>query len=175
MTRTIFVVPYDPHWAELYEQEKEALCAVFGEELLEIHHIGSTSIPGIKAKPVIDILPVVRDIQRVDDLNDEMAELGYEAKGEYGILGRRYFRKGTEEKHTHHVHAFQFGNPEIARHVNFCAYLRAHPGDARRYSELKEALTKRHSHDIGAYTVGKDALIAELDQKAKRWMEEQDR
>ena len=172
MTRNIIVVPYDPHWAELYEQEKQALCAVFGQDLLEIYHIGSTSIPGIKAKPVIDILPVVKDIQRVDDFNDEMAKLGYEAMGEYGIPGRRYFRKGTEEKHSHHVHAFQQGSPEIARHVNFCAYLRAHPEDAKRYSDLKEELAKRYPHDIGAYSDGKDALIAELDQKAKRWMEE---
>jgi len=78
--RNIVIVPYNPQWIEAYHAEEKLLCAVFGNELLEIHHIGSTSIPGLHAKPIIDIMLVVRDIQQVDLFNDAMIALGYDPR-----------------------------------------------------------------------------------------------
>ena len=167
--RTIEVVPHNPSWAQLFTAEARLLCPVFGGNLVNIFHIGSTAIPGIHAKPVIDILPVVKDIEAVDALNPQMEALGYHPKGEYGIPGRRYFFKQGVSDHSHHVHVFQQGNPEIERHVNFCAYLRAHPEDAQTYSQLKLALSRQFPHDIDRYTEGKSDLIRLLDEKARKW------
>jgi len=169
MTRTIDVVPYDPCWAEHYQAEREALRRVFGQEAFAFDHIGSTSIPGIKAKPVIDILVTVRDIGRMDAYQDTMIALGYQAKGEFGIPGRRFFIKGGEEHRSHHVHIFERGHPEIARHLNFCAYLRANPVEAARYSALKEALAYKFRHDPESYTEGKSEMIREIDREALIW------
>jgi len=84
-TRKIEVVEYDPSWPELFEVEAERIKQALGHNCIRIHHIGSTSIPGLSAKPVIDMLPVVRDIQEVDKATKAMESLGYEAKGEYGM------------------------------------------------------------------------------------------
>ena len=170
MTRTIEVAPYDPGWADQYRAEEEKLRRVFGDETVAIHHIGSTSIPGIKAKPIIDILVEVRDIERVDARNEAMTALGYEPKGEFGIPGRRFFIKGGEEHRSHHVHVYGNGHPEIARHLDFCDYLRAHPEDAHRYSALKEELAQQFRHDPTLYTEGKTEMIREVDEKARTWI-----
>ncbi len=83
--KKVVVVPHDPRWADEFEAEVRRLRAVFGEEMLAVHHIGSTAIPGIAAKPIVDILPVVRSIERVDAKDDEMTALGYRAWGGYGL------------------------------------------------------------------------------------------
>ncbi len=99
---------------------------VLGSELLEIHHIGSTSIPGIYAKPIIDILGGARKIEDIDPYNDAMARIGYGARGEFGLPGRRFFVKGVP-KRTHHLHIFESGNTELTRHLAFRDYMIAHP------------------------------------------------
>ena len=171
MTRTLKVVPYDSGWADQFQVEKNSLQQVFGDILVAVHHIGSTSIPGIKAKPIIDILVVVRNIEQVDACNDAMIVLGYEPRGEFGIPGRRFFSKGGEEHRSHHVHVFESGHPEIARHLDFCDYLRAHPEEARRYGQLKEELARKFRHASDRYTEGKTEMIREMDRKALAWRE----
>lgn len=91
--RKVVVSPYNVHWPSMYDEEAGKLRTIFGEQLVAMHHIGSTSVPGLEAKPIIDILVVVQDIARVDAINHEMQAFGYEVKGEYGIPGRRFFRK----------------------------------------------------------------------------------
>ena len=171
--RHIVVLPHDPAWAQAFEDEARLLRPVFAENLVEIYHIGSTAIPGIHAKPVIDILPVVKDIAAVDALNPQMEVLGYQPKGEYGIPGRRFFMKDIDGVRSHHVHAFQQGDSEIERHLNFAAYLRAHPEEAQEYSQLKIELAQQFPHDIDGYCDGKDALIRGLDEKAHQWVLDQ--
>lgn len=78
----------------MYEKEAKKLCNIFASEIIEIHHIGSTAVKGLTAKPIIDIMPVVKDIERVEDFNIAMIDIGYEAKGENGLPGRRFFQKG---------------------------------------------------------------------------------
>lgn len=171
MVRQIAVENYDPNWVEKYTRAAQRLKSVFGAELTAIYHIGSTAIPGIMAKPIIDILIAVRDIELVDALNPALQQLGYEACGEFGIPGRRYFRRGGDER-THHVHVFQQGNAHISRHLAFRDYLCAHPEDALAYSDLKVRLAAAHRDDIHAYMEGKHAFIQAIDHKAAQWRQQ---
>lgn len=104
----IEVVPHNPKWKEEYKKEAEKIFRIMYYEMVEISHIGSTSISKIYAKPIIDILIEVKDINKIDKYNDEMEKLGYIAKGEYGIEGRRFFMKGLYNR-THHIHIFETG------------------------------------------------------------------
>jgi len=169
MPRHVQVVPPNPRWAALFQAEAAIITQALGQEVVAIHHIGSTAIPGISAKPIIDILVDVRDILRIDACNPAMLRLGYEPKGEYGIPGRRFFIKGGDEQRSHHVHVFQCGNPEIQRHLDFRDYLIAHPETAQEYSQLKQELARRFPTDIDAYMAGKDAFIREIDRRACAW------
>ena len=96
--KRVQVVVYDPNWITKFREEANLILTILGDELLEIHHIGSTAIPGIFAKPVIDILPVVRSIENVNGYNPQFVEVGYEPRGEYGLPGRRYFSKDEGEE-----------------------------------------------------------------------------
>lgn len=112
MTDLIKVVAYDASWPQLFEIEAQRIKGILGDHCITIHHIGSTAVPGLSAKPIIDILPVVNDILQVDQFNSAMKNIGYAAKGEYGIPFRRYFQKSSERR-THNVHIFAEGNPEL--------------------------------------------------------------
>jgi GrpB-like predicted nucleotidyltransferase (UPF0157 family) len=167
--RKVEIVPYNPGWPRMFEDEADMLRPVFGAELLRLQHIGSTSVPGLAAKPIIDILAEVKDIQQIDSLNERMIAAGYTPKGEYGITGRRYFFKGNDERHTFHIHAYAAGHPEIRRHTLFRDYLRTHPDSARRYADLKRSLAEQYPTDVDAYTDAKDSFIHEVDRLALAW------
>jgi len=161
--RKIVVVSYDPRWPAMYRQEAAAIARVFGDELIAIHHIGSTSVPGLSAKPVIDIMPVVRSIDVLARFDPAMVELGYEPKGENGIPGRRFYTRGEDDvSRTHNVHAYAQGHPEVTTHVAFRDHLIAYPDDAQRYASLKAELAAQFPRDIRSYSVGKDAFIREI-------------
>ncbi|KTC92585.1 MULTISPECIES: bifunctional GrpB family protein/GNAT family N-acetyltransferase [Legionella] len=162
--RLIEVVPYDPAWPTQFSLEASLVKNALGDNCIEIHHMGSTAVPGLAAKPVIDMIPVVKDISKVDAANLLMGKLGYEARGEYGILFRRYFQKGGNHR-THHAHVFEVGNPEIERHLKFRNWMRANPEDRKAYGKLKQSLAVQYPHDMDAYCLGKDSFIAEIDKK----------
>ena len=163
--RIVEVLDYDNHWPKRFEMEAQKLKEVFADNVLAIYHIGSTAVQGLKAKPVIDILPVVNQITIVDEYIDEMKELGYEGKGENGIKWRRYFQKGHDYR-THHLHFYQKDNKEIMRHLAFRDYLRTHLLEAQKYGELKGALAAKYALDIDAYINGKDDFVKEVEKKA---------
>lgn len=166
MGQHVIVLPYDPQWSILYQQEAQAIRQILGDNLVAIHHIGSTSVPGLCAKPIIDILPVVRNLDAVDACNAQFQALGYEAMGEWGIPGRRYFRKGGDNR-THHIHIFRQDNhSEIDRHLAVRDFLRSHPADAEAYGKLKMSLAKQYPENIEAYCDGKDAFVKELERRA---------
>ena len=99
-----------------------------------------------------------------------MEALGYEAMGEFGLVGRRYFRKEHPPGiRTHHVHTYQVGSPEIERHLAFRDYLLAHPEDAQKYGELKLKLAQKYPEDIEGYINGKDEFVKEIEKKAIQW------
>ncbi|MCP3929902.1 MAG: GrpB family protein [Bacteroidetes bacterium] len=161
--RTIELVKKD--WSQEFNQEAKLLKETLGDIIINIHHIGSTAIPGIYAKPIIDMILEVADINKLDRFNKKFEALGYVPKGEYGIAGRRYFQKGGDLR-THHIHAFAIGNEEIARHVRFRYYLRANKAKANEYESLKLSLAKKFKHDPEKYWLGKNDLIKQLDIEA---------
>ena len=171
MARKVKVVPHDSNWSKLLKAEADEIAAILGQEVIAIHHIGSTAIPNISAKPIIDILVEVHNIEEIDDFNDEIMKLGYQPKGEFGIPGRRFYIKGDDATRTHHIHTFQTGHPRIERYLNFRDYMIAHPQEAQAYSRLKEELAQKFPEDIENYMEGKDGFIKEIDRKAKAWRE----
>ncbi|HZY44414.1 MAG TPA: GrpB family protein, partial [Anaerolineae bacterium] len=110
-------------------------------------------------------------IDRIDALNPVMIELSYEPMGEYGISGRRFFRKGGEVNRSHHVHAYESTNPEVKKHLDFRDYLIAHSAEARQYGELKKELALKFPHDIEGYIEGKGAFVKEIIRRAAEWRE----
>ena len=163
------VADYDPKWPEMFEAEAALVREIIGDNLITIFHIGSTAVPGLKAKPVIDMLPVVREIEALDGLMREFAAAGYEAMGEFGLPGRRYFRKGGANR-THQLHAYQYDAVHaITRHVAYRDYMRAHPEACAAYGELKASLASRFPDDIGAYCDGKDEFVKEYERRALIW------
>ncbi len=163
----IQMVPHNPEWRQAFRQEAEQIAAALDEDVVTVHHMGSTAIPGIYAKPVLDMLLVVRSVEALDEKQSEIEALGYEARGEYGIPGRRFYRRDNSQgDRTHQVHAFEVGSPQIARHLAFRDYMIAHPKAAQEYSDLKRELAAKHPSDIEAYMDGKDAFIQEIDRQA---------
>lgn len=168
--RKVEVVPHNPKWREAFEIESKRVASALGENVVAIHHIGSTAIPGIHAKPIIDLLVEVKDIVKVDGQSSSMELLGYEVMGEFGIPGRRYFRKDNQEGvRTHHIHTFKVGSEQVERHLAFRDYMIAHLEDAQRYSELKCRLAREYPTNINQYTDGKTGFIREMDRKAAQW------
>ncbi len=168
--RKVEVVPHDPKWQEAFEVESKKVTHALGENMITIHHIGSTAIPDIYAKPIIDLLVEVKDIVKVDEQNSFMELLGYEVMGEFGITGRRFFRKDNQKGvRTHHLHIFEVGSEQVERHLAFRDYMIAHPQEAHRYSELKRRLAREHPTNIDGYMDGKDGFISEMDLKAAQW------
>lgn len=120
--RILTVVDYDEMWPTLFENERTLLQMTLGKVISRIHHIGSTSVPGLSAKPVIDILIEVANLEELDSLNQAMEGVGYTVRGENGILNRRYFTKGGNQR-SHHIHAFTTGDAQIIKHLAFRDYL----------------------------------------------------
>lgn len=169
------VIAYNPRWKNEFEKEAQRIKEIYRELILDIHHIGSTSVTDLKAKTVIDIMPIVSDVNEVDKFDEQMEALGYEPLGENGIVGRRFFRKDNEAlgKRTHHVHVFdQHSHDEIIRHLAFKAYLIAHPDIANQYGNLKSRLAAAFPNDIESYMAGKNDFIKETEKQALTWYED---
>ena len=166
--RKIEVVEYDPHWAILFNTEKEMLQEAIGCAALNIEHIGSTAVLGLAAKPVIDILVEVSSLQALNTKDKNFESLGYEVKGENGIEGRRYFQKGGSQR-THHVHVFQTGHEGLIRHRAFKAYLIAYPEIMKEYGEIKKQAANDCQNDIALYMSMKNEFIQKHEKLAVRW------
>lgn len=158
--KKIEIVEYNPKWPEQFLLESEKIKEALGPNCVQIHHIGSTSVPGLSAKPIIDMLPMVKNIQEVDFATKKMQSLGYEAKGEGGMAFRRYF-----QKEKFHVHVYQEEDPEISRYLKFRDWMRSHPEEAESYGKLKLELAQKFPYDILQYCNGKDAFVASIDLK----------
>lgn len=168
--RKVEVVKYREEWKELFKREKELLESIFQPIDVEIHHIGSTSVPGLSAKPIIDILLAVDCIEQVESATKEIEAYGYEAKGENGLPGRRYFQKSDDRGVRQvHLHAYTKINPEVLRHLAFRDYLQAHPEDAERYGRLKEKAAAKCEYDIDSYIDEKSSIVKEIEHKALEW------
>ncbi|MFD1204614.1 MULTISPECIES: GrpB family protein [Sporosarcina] len=163
---------YDKNWIQMFNDEARFLKDLFGEEIIKFEHFGSTSVPGMKAKPVVDMMCIVKDIKKIDAFNEQMHLLGYDVAGEWGIEGRRLFRKGGENR-THHIHVYEQGNPHIDRHLILREYLRTHSEEVERYASLKEKLALQHD-DTAFYSKAKNPFVKELEQRALNWFESEE-
>ena len=164
------VVSYNSNWPKAFEQESSKLKLMLGAVLDDIHHIGSTAVPGLMAKPIIDILLEVSNLKSLDGQNFKMEGMGYEALGEYGIIGRRYFRKGGYHR-SHQIHAFRSGDPHVTRHLAFRDYLIAHEEIARAYGKLKWEIAQNCENDLEKYCDAKDPFVKLHEQRALEWYE----
>ncbi|OLO25715.1 hypothetical protein BTA37_28685 [Priestia megaterium] len=165
----ITVVEHNPNWKYEYLKEEYLIKEILQKELVNIFHIGSTSIPDLKAKPIIDILLVVNDIEELDNYSDQFEKLEYEVMGEFGIKQRRYYRKGGGNR-THQIHAFQYDNiQEIERHLSFRDYLRQNQMIKNEYGTLKAELAHKFSNDIEGYSNGKDKFVKNIEKEALKW------
>lgn len=166
--RKLEIAPYNPTWTNMFKNEAQALTGVLSAEIISIDHIGSTSVPNLYAKPIIDILITVKDISKLDNYNNMLAEMGYEAMGENGISGRRYFQKGRDDR-THHLHVYEKGNQHVHRHLAFKYYLINHPNEVEDYGQLKLKLTNDNNTTIDEYIRGKNDFVQALEERALNW------
>ncbi|MBI9011379.1 MAG: GrpB family protein [Clostridiales bacterium] len=170
MGRKIIVETYDDNWVTDYNKSEVTLKNIFNTHLIDIQHIGSTSIVGLASKPTIDILMIVKDIKAIDELNDLMEKHGFIAKGEAGIEGRRYFYKTLDTdvfKETHHIHVYEQGNPKYQEELLFRDYLRIDNQVMRDYQALKTTLSKKYSNDPRLYTEAKASFIQQIIKVAR--------
>jgi GrpB-like predicted nucleotidyltransferase (UPF0157 family) len=167
--RKVDLVPHDPTWATQAAAESDRLAQAAGETLIRIEHVGSTSIPGILAKPTIDLMPIVKSLAELDARQPQIEALGYIWRGEFGIPGRRYCIREEQGRRLFHVHCNEAGSPEIARTLDFRDYLRAHPEEARTYEVQKRAAAAAHSDDSLAYSHAKSDWIRACVVRAMAW------
>lgn len=156
--RILTVVDYDEMWPTLFENERTLLQMTLGKVISRIHHIGSTSVPGLSAKPVIDILIEVANLEGLDSLNQAMEGVGYTVRGENGILNRRYFTKGGNQR-SHHIHAFTTGDAQIIKHLAFRDYLIKHNDVAIQYALMKKSAMLLCENDSHRYSIYKADFI----------------
>jgi GrpB-like predicted nucleotidyltransferase (UPF0157 family) len=167
--RKVEIKDYDRAWIRRFLDEKEILEKILPTNAI-IHHIGSTSVEGLAAKPIIDILVEVLSLTDIDSKKQEFSENGYVSKGENGITNRRFFYKLDESgNRLTHVHIFPTGSDNVIRHIAFRDYLRNHSQEAAEYSKIKQELAEKHPMDIEAYIDGKDSFVKELEKVALNW------
>ena len=165
----IEVVQYRPEWKNAFKEEKTAILALGISGIAQVHHIGSTSVKGLAAKPIIDIMIEAESLGELDRNKEKIESLGYEVMGEFGIAGRRYYRKGGSNR-THQIHAFQTGDSNLLRHLAFRDYLSEHSEVRKEYGDLKVEVASQCDHDIDRYCDGKEDFIKFHEAKALDWM-----
>ena len=160
------LAPYTTDWERLFEEEKTRLQSAIGEHVLDIQHVGSTSIPGMTAKPIIDIAIAVESFEAAYVCVEPMERVGYEYAGEHGIPRRHYFVKRNPAT-THHVHMLEQQSHEWENHLLFRDHLRGHAEAAEAYAALKTRLAKELPRDRDAYTNGKAPFVERILRLAK--------
>lgn len=165
----VTLAPHDPRWRDMAAAEAARISAAIGLSLMRVEHIGSTAIPGIAAKPTIDLMPVVAREQDLDTCRTPMESLGYFWRGEFGISERRYSVLENDGKRLFHVHIFAEGNENIRRHTAFRDYLCAHTDEAQAYESAKRAAADAHPWNSMAYNDHKSEWIMACQQRALAW------
>ena len=158
MAKPIAVVPYSEEWPAMFEALKTRVERALGALGLRIEHVGSTSVPGLSAKPIIDIDAVIEGDDQLDDAIERLDTIGYAFEGDKGVPGRYAFRSppGLPE---HHLYVCAEDNPALHRHLALRDYLRRHPDEAAAYGKLKQQLAQRDPTDRAAYTDRKTSWI----------------
>jgi GrpB-like predicted nucleotidyltransferase (UPF0157 family) len=159
---------YDRDWPQ-QAQERIARLRVLEPTLVVTHHIGSTAVPGLIAKPIIDLMPLVTDLESLDRERAAVEALGYRWHGEYGIPGRRYCTRDVGTRRMAQLHFFVMGSRDAHRHLAFRDYLRTHPGAASAYAAVKRRARDQHPGDSHAYAAAKAPWIDQTEALALAW------
>jgi GrpB-like predicted nucleotidyltransferase (UPF0157 family) len=162
---TLELSPYDPEWPVFFESEKQRIQQAVGRLVLAVEHVGSTSVVGLSAKPIIDIAIALREYEDGFQCVEPLAELGYLYKGEHGVAGRHYFRTNNELVKVH-IHMTALSHREWRDHLAFRDFLRSHPDASREYAALKHQLTTTCGADREKYTGAKSEFIEDILRKA---------
>lgn len=160
--KIVEVVSYRPQWKLLFEDERKLLKKAVGEYAIEIEHIGSTSVFGLDAKPIIDIVVAVEKIEDAEKCVPPLENIGYEYRGEQGIAGRYYFSKGTPTLSTHHLNVVEINGDFWKSHILFRDYLRQHDDAAAEYGNLKRKLAAKYKNNRKEYTESKAEFIEKV-------------
>jgi len=162
MKKPIVVVQYNPDWPAAFERIKAYLQPHIADLLVDIHHVGSTSVPGLSAKPIIDLDIEIPSMDVFPDVVKRLDKIGYRHQGNYGIEGREAFKRETlDDFMAHHMYVCPSCSDELKRHIKLRDYLRANPAKADEYGALKIANARKYGNDIDAYIEGKGAFIME--------------
>jgi len=165
----IIIADYDPRWPILYEQERELILSLTGQDVIAIEHIGSTAVPGLGAKPIIDIMAAVGSLRDAQRCFSTLERIGYEYVPEFEDVmpERRYFRKSAGRTRTHHLHMVEAESDFWRRHLLFRNFLRAHPATAEQYYRLKKELALKFRTNREAYTDAKTSFIEDVVKRAQ--------
>lgn len=158
---------FDNNWAIEFEKEKKLLEEVLGDKAKEIHHVGSTSIPGLKAKPVIDILVAIDDLNKIEEVENLLKDYDYSNRGHQGVDDRYFFAKGPEDSRTHYIHFVEKNSITYYNLVYFKKYLIEHPEYIKKYCDIKEDLALKYPEERSKYTAGKSEFITSVVKLAK--------
>jgi GrpB-like predicted nucleotidyltransferase (UPF0157 family) len=160
----VILVPYDPTWPAKFEAEKTLLLQAFPTQFIAIEHVGSTAIPGMSAKPIIDLIGGVRSMQAADDLLAPLCAIGYDTSPEFNatLTDRRFLLRWPEGIRTHHLHLVVYGGQAWPRTLLFRDRLRADPALASAYEALKHELAAQFAHDREAYTEAKTEFVKQI-------------
>lgn len=161
------VVSYDPAWKEFFESERAILLSQFPGDVLEVSHGGSTSVPGMAAKPIIDMFAVVPNLINAEQLRKPLESLGYHYRGEEGVPGRILYAKGAGEIRTHHLNLVEKTNDQWRNHISLREYYIRHPDVAQEYVQLKEKLAQMFPDDRSAYGKGKKDFVRSVLERAQ--------
>jgi GrpB-like predicted nucleotidyltransferase (UPF0157 family) len=165
MTTPIIIEEYDPQWPQRFDSIRSRIAAVLGSFATTIEHIGSTAVPGLAAKPIIDVDVLLESAEDLPQVIARLKAIGYEHRGTLGIPGRDSFKAPQHDIH-HHLYVCSAPDTEFFRHVAFRDWLRAHPKDAEDYARLKRSLAGKFSVDRETYTQGKADFIQEILRRA---------
>ncbi|TXK85767.1 GrpB family protein [Paenibacillus sp. N3.4] len=168
MNYPVRILEYNPEWKMQFKQEKAHIGNVLGDNAISIEHIGSTSVEGLMAKPIIDIAVAVRDLNDADSFVEPLMTIGYEYVPKVDFIRRRFFRKGEWRKGTHHLHVYEITSNEWRNNLLFRDYLRSSPVLLNQYAELKKQLAKYHSNNRNEYTKSKAPFIQRVIEMARK-------
>ena len=159
----IIVMPYDPKWKSDFEKIKAEIEPVISDLILGVEHVGSTSVEGLSAKPIIDIDVIISDYLVFPEVVERLHALGYIYEGDLGIEGREAFRyENKPHLQEHHLYVCPENSKELHRHITFRNYLREHPEAAAEYGKVKEKAAKLYPDDIEKYLEYKSPCIKKI-------------
>lgn len=159
-TKNVVVEKYDENWKNDFIEIRDELQAALEDSVLNIEHVGSTSVEGLSAKPIIDIDIVISDLSVFDEVKRRLGTIGYQHEGDLGIPGREAFKyDGKDHLRKHHLYVCTQDCSELKRHITFRDYLRSNPDAVREYSRVKEEGAKLYPHDIDSYINHKSPFI----------------